>query len=303
MTYAWAFMSRPPGSAAVLSSTTTVSPTFVADLAGPYVVQLIVSDGFANSTPVTVTATAEINTITLTPNPLNLATNSPGLLTINLGSTAGPGGQIVFLNSSDGTIAAIQANVLVPAGQSGANITVSPGSGAGSTTITAAASGFTPGSAVVTVSVPAIAVSLSSGTVGLTRTLTGTLTLSTPAPAGGVTVSLTAIPPGTVSFQPASVPFAPGATTATFSVSGDSLGSATILAGAPGYNTSTTNITVAMLGAINLPSNITVAPGQTVPYPVSLATRTPAGGAGSNPASAAPPACRRARRLPPSSRL
>ena len=54
LTYAWSFVSRPAGSLAALSNTTVVNPTFVADKAGAYVVQLIVSDGLVNSAPDTV---------------------------------------------------------------------------------------------------------------------------------------------------------------------------------------------------------------------------------------------------------
>ena len=50
LTYSWSFTSKPAGSAAVLSSTTSVSPTFTVDLAGNYVVQLIVNDGTVSST-------------------------------------------------------------------------------------------------------------------------------------------------------------------------------------------------------------------------------------------------------------
>jgi RHS repeat-associated protein len=55
LTYAWAILSKPSSSAAVLSSGTAVNPSFVADANGTYVVQLIVSDGTVNSTPATVT--------------------------------------------------------------------------------------------------------------------------------------------------------------------------------------------------------------------------------------------------------
>jgi hypothetical protein len=58
LTYAWAFTSKPAGSSAVLSSATVVNPTFTADLAGPYVLNLVVNDGMVNSTPSTVTITA-----------------------------------------------------------------------------------------------------------------------------------------------------------------------------------------------------------------------------------------------------
>jgi hypothetical protein len=57
LTYTWSFVSRPSGSAAVLSSSNTVNPTFVADRSGSYVVQLVVSDGFVTSAADTVTIT------------------------------------------------------------------------------------------------------------------------------------------------------------------------------------------------------------------------------------------------------
>ena len=55
LTYAWSFTSRPTGSAAVLSDPTAVKPTFVIDLPGDYVLQLIVNDGSDDSDPDTVT--------------------------------------------------------------------------------------------------------------------------------------------------------------------------------------------------------------------------------------------------------
>ena len=46
ITYAWSFLSRPPGSSAAFSNPTVVNPTFVADQPGDYQVQLIVTDSF-----------------------------------------------------------------------------------------------------------------------------------------------------------------------------------------------------------------------------------------------------------------
>ena len=51
LTYTWSFSSVPQGSSATLSNATLVNPTFVADVPGDFVVQLIVSDGTVNSTP------------------------------------------------------------------------------------------------------------------------------------------------------------------------------------------------------------------------------------------------------------
>jgi hypothetical protein len=58
LTYAWTLTSKPAESVAALTGATTVSPTFTADLAGNYVVSLVVNDGTANSAPDTVTITA-----------------------------------------------------------------------------------------------------------------------------------------------------------------------------------------------------------------------------------------------------
>ena len=54
LTFAWSLTTRPAGSSAVISSPTAVTPTFVADVAGQYVAQLIVNDGTVNSAPDTV---------------------------------------------------------------------------------------------------------------------------------------------------------------------------------------------------------------------------------------------------------
>ena len=58
LSYAWSFTSRPVGSLAVLSDPTVVNPTFIADQAGSYVLQLIVNDGVANSAADTVSVTS-----------------------------------------------------------------------------------------------------------------------------------------------------------------------------------------------------------------------------------------------------
>src|SRR4029453_6780206 len=54
LTYSWSFTSRPTGSTATLTNPSGVSPSFVVDVPGTYVVQLIVNDGTANSAPDTV---------------------------------------------------------------------------------------------------------------------------------------------------------------------------------------------------------------------------------------------------------
>ena len=56
--YSWSFTSKPTGSIAALSSATVAKPTFKADVAGAYVLNLIVKDDASNSVAATVTITA-----------------------------------------------------------------------------------------------------------------------------------------------------------------------------------------------------------------------------------------------------
>ncbi len=58
LVFRWTFTSTPPGSAAVLNGASSVTPTFVADRPGLYVVQLIVNDGHVDSAPASTTITA-----------------------------------------------------------------------------------------------------------------------------------------------------------------------------------------------------------------------------------------------------
>lgn len=55
LTYQWSFLSLPTGSSATLSNAAIVNPTFVADVPGNFVLQLIVTANGVNSTPSTVT--------------------------------------------------------------------------------------------------------------------------------------------------------------------------------------------------------------------------------------------------------
>lgn len=64
LSYAWRFVSRPAGSGAALTDTDTARPGFQADVAGDYVVELIVNDGEADSAPDNVAITvAEANSV------------------------------------------------------------------------------------------------------------------------------------------------------------------------------------------------------------------------------------------------
>ena len=55
LTFQWTLTSKPGGSTAALNNVNTPTPSFVADVAGNYSVQLVVNDGTVNSAPATVT--------------------------------------------------------------------------------------------------------------------------------------------------------------------------------------------------------------------------------------------------------
>jgi len=61
LTYSWTITTKPSGSTASLSDSSIVDPTFTADLAGTYIVSLIVNDGNEDSVADTVTVTASNN--------------------------------------------------------------------------------------------------------------------------------------------------------------------------------------------------------------------------------------------------
>jgi len=60
LTFKWTLIGKPNGSAATLTNPTYPNPKFTADLAGNYVVSLVVNDGKADSTVATVSVTATV---------------------------------------------------------------------------------------------------------------------------------------------------------------------------------------------------------------------------------------------------
>lgn len=88
LTYQWSFLSKPAGSIAVLSNSTAVKPTFVADVAGTFTASLAVKDANASSNPSSVNITVNGTTSSPPPaNPLPVANAGPDE-TVTVGQTA-----------------------------------------------------------------------------------------------------------------------------------------------------------------------------------------------------------------------
>ncbi len=267
LTYAWSFTSRPNGSVASLSAPTSPSPNFTADVAGTYIVQLIVRDQFAASLPVTVTITAV----------------APGQIVIAATSVA-PGATVVLpvTLSSPAFSASTVTLAIVGAGVSLSSSTLSFAQGAttpttpvnvtglllGGTQINGTGTGLTAGSGTVSVNAT-LAYTTSSVTIIGTATQNLALSLSVPAPIGGAVVNLLSSNTGFATV-PGTVTFAAGTQTVNVPVTGVAAGTATITASGTGLNSVNGSATVVGLLAIStaaLPNGT-----QGVAYSQQLAT-------------------------------
>lgn len=199
---------------------------------------------------------------------------------VNLTVPAPLNGVVVALSSSDlNKVTIAPPTVFIPGG---ATAPVSQpsvtGVNFGSATIGASASGYASASQLVQVgatlsfSPPSLAIS-GSGAQNLV------LNLSSPAPATGLTVSLSSNSPG-VATVPASVAFQANATTVSVPVNGVGAGLATITAtaGAPNVPNATAGVTVSPISGISLAAGVKLAPGEWAALPVFLTSPARPGG-------------------------
>ena len=198
--------------------------------------------------------------VTLGLNPTSVTGGAGSTGTVTLSTVAPTGGAVVTLGSSNAAVAAVPASVTVAAGQTTAtfSLTTTGVSTATPVTITATYSGGS-GNATLTVNPPAIStVSLNPTSVTGGAGSTGTVTLSTVAPAGGAVVALGSN--SAAAAVPSSVTVAAGQTTATFSVTTTSV-------------TTTTTVTITgTSGSSSANATLTVNPGAIDPV---LAFRRP----------------------------
>jgi len=252
LTYMWSLTTRPPISGSALSGPNTATPMFVADVAGVYVAQLIVNNGFTNSNPATVTISASTGSggaiAILLPANVTVGLNQSGAFPVTLSAAAPAGGVFITLNSSDTSkLTVAPTAIIIPPGVTKSNVVpVVRGINAGSATITASAWGFTSTSQVVQVtSGLATAMSFSPGSLMINGTSTQNLTLVLPAaaPPGGLVVQLTSSNPGVAAVAP-TVSIGANSTSALVPVTGVSAGSATVTASSANYSNATASVSV-----------------------------------------------------------
>ena len=217
---------------------------------------------------------AGITLTTLSP-VLGTGTTQPGTFTLQKPAPVG-GVTVNFTSSDAGAISISPASVSLNAGDTTGAFTYTA-VGSGTVTLRASATGYLDGTVVETTSPNFVSLgTLPAFTLGQTQPLT--LTLSTPAPSGGLTVSLASSNPAVASITPATVVFAAGATTSTTapSVSAKSYGTAQLTATAPGYAPDAKNLLLS--GVATVTSTLAIAPSASATDTITLAQAAPIGG-------------------------
>ena len=169
-------------------------------------------------------STASVSLSSLALNPTSVVGGNSSTGTVTLSSAAPTGGAQVALSSSNTTVARVPASVTVTAGATSATFTVTTSAVSASTavTISAAYGGVTRSASLTVGPAPVPAPTLSSLTLSPTSVIggiqpsRGTVTLTAPALAGGVLVSLSSSS-GAASV-PSSVFLPAGTSSASFTV-------------------------------------------------------------------------------------
>jgi len=196
-------------------------------------------------------ATLSLSSLTLNPTSVVGGNSSTGTVTLN--GPAPAGGAQVALSSSNTTVARVPASVAVAAGATSATFTVGTSVVSASTavTISAAYAGVSRSASLTVQPVPPPAPTLTSVTlnptsvVGGLQTSRGTVTLSAPAPVGGVQVTLSSS--NGAASVPASVFIPAGASSATFTVNTSSVLISTSATVSARYNGTTRTATLGVL--------------------------------------------------------
>ena len=285
LTYSWSVASRPPGSSATLRNATTASPSMLVDVEGTYVAQLIVNDGIVDSVPRTVTISGASIAIALTPNPLNI-TGPSGNLIITLPQPAPTGGLTLTLSSDNPAVATVTSSIFLSESSASVGVRINAIS-PGSAVITVSGPGLGSAAASVNVAPPGSLTLSGAAAMVLSQTGNLTLTLSVPAPSGGLTVDLTSSDATKVAVLSTSVTVPAGATTATIPVDAVNVGSAAITASATNYTTSAP-FTVTVSATVTwLSQNVTITgAGNQATLTLHLTSQAPLDPNSSNPWSA-----------------
>lgn len=263
-----------PGSLLVTAGETSASFELTAAATGTTVITASRSGMVSGQSTVSVVLPPSLR---LSPQELLLGAGRTTELELVASKAAPAGGLSVQLRSSDTSVASVPQTAILAAGATTLKVPLTSHA-LGVATITASADNHVEGQS--TVSVRPVSLNLPSATVvapGLARSIP--LTLSDPAPAGGLTVQLRSSNTA-VATVPASVQVAAGETVANFVLSGVSAGSVRIDATAPGYEAGqlSASIESIAIGLGEAGTSVALPKGEVMTYPVRLSRPAPAGG-------------------------
>lgn len=217
-------------------------------------------------------------TLTLTPPSLLLGVGRSAELTVASSVPAPAGGMSIALSSSDPAKATVPASVTIAEGASSATLAVSTVA-IGNATIRAEFPEFI--SASTAVSVRPVSLGMPSGVLvapSLSRSIP--ISLSDPAPEGGLVITLASSNPAVASV-PASVTVPAGATAINFTLSGVAVGTASVSASATNYQAAALPVTVdavqVRFGTTAM-TTISLPEGMKRDIAVTLSRPAPAGG-------------------------
>ncbi len=276
LSYSWVFVQRPLGSNAVLVDPTSLTPTFVVDVAGRYIVRLEASDGYLIAAD-----TIEIRT----PNRGPTANAGPDRLgTINVpitvnGSGSDPDGDPVTYSW---VLVSTPGSSVVLSGPNTSSPSFTPDLGGQYTLRLVVNDGFLDSPAddmIVNATSGNLQLELAPpGLLGVGRTRTLRITLTAPAPVGGALVMLSSDNPGVARVSPPSVTVPAGETAGSATVEAVAPGDTVLRASALGYVAATTGISVTA-ELITLGAGVSAPVGAVSPLPVSIGPApAPAGG-------------------------
>ena len=192
---------------------------------------------------------ASLSSVSVTPTSVVGGNSSQGTVTLTAGAPAG--GAVVGLSNANTAVATVPASVTIAAGATSATFSITTTSVTATTALSISGTfGGVTRTAVLTVNpvpppVSLSAITLNPATVTGGASATGTATLTSAAPSGGLLVSLASSNSG-VATVPASVTVGAGATSATFAVTTSAVVSSTAvtITGSGGGAVRTATLTV-----------------------------------------------------------
>lgn len=246
-------------------------------------------NGKALQAQVTLTPQLAPTSLTLNPTVTTSTTGSSGTIRVAAPATSDT---LIFLSSSNPSVASVPTTAQVPQGSltAGFGVFTTPVSAPTTVTISATGAGVTKTATLTinpsgTVTVSISGLTLNPESVSGSSSSTGMVTLSGAAPSGGAVVTLTSSN-GSVASAPASVTVAAGATSAAFAVNTSTVAATTnvTISGSFGGATQSATLTVTPAGSVGSTlSALTLSPtsvrgGDSATGTVTLSAPAPAGG-------------------------